>query len=201
MPPKQPYLAIPRRRIYPVDSSCVLIESQENEAKMKTPRGAIAIVLGLSIASLTCCVSTQRREAPIKIEVSEYGIYACQKIATVPTPEASIGIMTTAKDFRLIEATDRIPMERGMLFGITVSYEDAEHESIEVTCRIVHPEMNDPYLKKVATVSTLKWPIRSGLPAHFGYMPQEDFEMVRGSWRFEIWYMDELSCSKNFTLF
>jgi hypothetical protein len=168
---------------------------------MKTPRGAIAIILGLSIASLNCCVSAQRREAPVRIEVSEYGIYTCQKIATISTPEASIGIMTTAKDFRLIEATDQIPMARGTLFGITVSYEDAENKSIEITCRIVHPGMNDPYLKKVVTVSTLQWPIHSGLQAHFGYMPQEDFEMVRGNWTFEIWYMDELSCSKKFTLF
>jgi Domain of unknown function (DUF3859) len=168
---------------------------------MKTVRSAMTILFGLSVVSLNCCISTARNEAPIIIEVTEYGLYTCQKIATISTPEASVGIMTTAKDFRLIETTDQIPIAKGTLFGITVSYEDPKYKSIEIKLRIVHPEMDDPYMKKVMTVSTLDWPIRSGVPAHFGYMPKEDFEMVRGSWTFEIWYMNELSCSKRFTLF
>ena len=161
-------------------------------------------MLVLSVVSLICCVSTEKNKAPLRllgIEVKEYGIYTCEKVATVSTSEASIGIMTTAKNFRLIETTDRIPMAKGTLFGITVSYEDSKYESVEIMCKIVHPEMDDPYMKKVTTVSTLTWPIRSGVPAHFGYMPKEDFEMVRGNWTFEIWYMNELSCSKTFTLF
>jgi hypothetical protein len=62
-------------------------------------------------------------------------------------------------------------------------------------------QMDDPYMKRVTTVSTRKWPIRSGVPAHFGYMPNEDFEMVRGDWTFEIWRLNELKCSKRFSLF
>jgi hypothetical protein len=172
-----------------------------NEAEMRTARIAIPLILGLGVVSLICCVSTERPEAPITIEVTEYGIYTCEKIATIAAPEASIGIMTTAKDFRVIETTDKIPIAKGTLFGITVSYEGSKYESLEVTCKIVHPEMDDPYMKRVTTVSTLKWPIRSGVPAHFGYMPNEDFEMVRGDWTFEIWYMNELKCSKRFSLF
>ena len=168
---------------------------------MKTGKSAIAIILGLSFVSLNCCVSTAKTEAPVRIEVTEYGIYTCQKVATLSTPEASTGIMTTAKDFTLIESTSQIAITKGKLFGITVSYENPELQSIDVTLKIIHPEMDDPYLKKTTTVSTLTWPIRSGVPAHFGYMPKENFEMVRGSWTFEIWYMNELSCSKRFTLF
>ena len=168
---------------------------------MKTVRNAIAVILVLSIVSISCCVSTAKNEVPIRIDVTEYGIYTCQKIATISTSEASIGIMTTAKDFRLVETTDQIPIGKGTLFGITVSYEDPKYESIEVMFRLVHPEVDDPYLKKVMTDSTLKWPIYSGVSAHFGYMLKENFEMVRGSWTFEIWYMNELICSKGFTLF
>jgi hypothetical protein len=168
---------------------------------MKTARSAIGVILVLSVVSLSCCVSTAKNEVPIRIDVREYGMYACQKIATISTSEASIGIMTTAKDFRLIETTNQIPIGKGTLFGITLGYEDPKHESIEVMFRIVHPEMADPYMKKVMTDSTLKWPIYSGVPAHFGYMLKEDFEMVRGNWTFEVWYMNELICSKGFTLF
>jgi hypothetical protein len=168
---------------------------------MKTARRTIPILLGLGVLSLLSCVSTERSDAPITIEVAEYGIYTCEKVATIAAPEASIGIMTTAKAFRLIQTTDRVSIAKGTLFGITVSYADSKYDSIEVTCKIVHPEMEDPYMKSITTVSTLKWPIRSGVPAHFGYMPNEDFEMVRGDWTFEIWYMNELKCSKRFSLF
>ena len=168
---------------------------------MKVVKNPIAIILGFSVVLLNSCVSTKKEEVPIRIEVTEFGIYTCQKVATIPTAEASAGIMTTARDFKLIEATDRIAIAKGTLFGITVSYESAEYKSIEITLKILHPEMDDPYLKKAVTVSTLKWPIRSGVPAHFGYMPKEAFEMVRGNWTFEIWYRNELSCSKTFTLF
>jgi hypothetical protein len=168
---------------------------------MKVARNPVTIILALSVVLLDCCVTTGKSEVPISIEVTEYGIYTCEKVATISTQEASAGIMTTAKDFRLIETTDQIAMEKGTLFGITVSYENPKYKSIEITLKILHPEMDDPYLKKAVTVSTLKWPIRSGVPAHFGYIPKEAYEMVRGSWTFEIWYMNELSCSKTFSLY
>ncbi len=168
---------------------------------MKNIGNAISVLLVLGIVSLSGCVSTGKNEVPKKIDVLEYGIYACQKVATISTSESSIGIMTTARDFKLIETTDQIPAAKGTLFGITVRYEDLKQESIEILLRILHPAMDDPDMKKAMTEATLRWPIHSGIPAHFGYMLTEDFELVRGSWTFEVWYMNQLSCSKAFFLY
>jgi hypothetical protein len=168
---------------------------------MKMLRGTIAVFLGISVISLSCCVSTARSGSPVRIEILEYGIYTSQLVGIEKAQEASTGTVRTASDFRLIETTDHIPLSKNTQFGITVSYVDSRYKSIEVTTKIVHPEMNDPYLKKETTISKNKRTIRSGVPIHRSYLLEEDFEMVRGSWTFEIWYKNQLVCSKTFTLF
>jgi hypothetical protein len=168
---------------------------------MKTLRRATVVLLCISVISLSCCVSTSRIANPIRIEIIEYGVYTSQPVDIIKAPEASTGTARTAKDFKLLETTGKIPISKSTQFGITMMYEDPRYKSIEVTSKILHPEMNDPYLKKTTTVSTLKKTIRSGVPAHFLYLLEEDFEMVGGSWTFEIWHKNELNCSKTFILF
>jgi uncharacterized protein DUF3859 len=135
------------------------------------------------------------------LRVLEYGIYSATPEGIIKTPETTMGSTIISRDFKLIEETDRVPIARDTVFGIYMILDDPRYESILVTRRIIHPEMDDPYRKVTTTMSVSERALQNGIAVHYGYRLEEPFEMLPGDWTFEIWYADSLLCSQTFTLY
>jgi hypothetical protein len=136
--------------------------------------------------------------APLRIV--EYGIYEADQAGSTPNPDTPMGSTLKFENIRLLEKTDDVPVVRGTIFGIMIQYDDPNRVSIQIVRRLVHPEFYDPEMKKTTTEFSWKKTIRSGKASFWAYELEEDFEMISGTWVFEVWSDGELACSQAFNL-
>jgi hypothetical protein len=98
------------------------------------------------------------------------------------------------------ETTDRIPLEKGIAFGIVWAISGLkEKRSIEVLYSVKHPEITLENGKKSTRSSQkMKHPVIDGVAGSAdGYVLNQDYELVPGDWTVSITYQD-IEISKTF---
>mgnify|MGYP001182988275 FL=1 len=103
---------------------------------------------------------------------------------------------------RFIDITNKIPSEPKLGFGIEYLVNSKPvGRPISVTCVIKFPEpgLVQPH-GRVYKESREKLTVKVGEPTFYGYAFDEPWEMVPGTWTFEVWHKKARLVRKKFTV-
>lgn len=154
----------------------------------------------LAMGLLYSCETIEKKPQKVmQISIVNQGIYRAEIVGEGINSANGLPI-TVVKKFDLVEKTNRIPIERGKRFGFYIFVNNTGMESIEVEIRIIHPEFFDPYMGALSSVNMSKMVIKDGTMRYEGYILEEDYEMVSGEWRFEVWYKGRMYTKQIFIL-
>lgn len=159
-------------------------------------RGCCVLLLwGVSLTALA---------AP-RAQVLEYGYYKFLKQSSrAENANATSGYVQKGQA-RLVEKSERIPVEKGQLFGFRFRIDGVNSNVGLIPLEVVveHPPMKKPD----GTVSTgYHYPIQLKLQDgvvedEAGYSLNQDYELVEGEWRFMYRFMNKPLFEQRFTTY
>jgi len=140
-----------------------------------------------------------------KAKVLEYGYYEFIKDSErLANPTTTSGYVTRG-DAKLVKKTEKIPLEKGRLFGFRfqISGLNKGVGVIPLELVVTHPEMKKPdgslstgyrYVVDLALIDGV-------VEDKTGYRINEDFEMVEGDWHFKYLFMNKPLIERSFTTY
>ncbi|HEC19528.1 MAG TPA: DUF3859 domain-containing protein [Gammaproteobacteria bacterium] len=137
--------------------------------------------------------------------ILEYGYYRfAGDTERLLRPSATSGYVTRGKA-QLVKKTQRIPLQKGRLFGFRFRIEGIDRNVGVIPLQLVvkHPEMKKP---DGSTSSGYRYRMDLKLTNGMvedktGYRLNEDFEMVEGDWSFEFLFMNKPLLKQQFTTY
>ena len=159
-------------------------------------RGICTLLLwGVSLAAIA---------AP-RAQILEYGYYHFNNQSSlVENGKVASGYVRKGQA-SLVKKTERIPIEKGRLFGFRFRIEgvDSNVGLIPLELVVEHPPMKKPD----GTVSTgYRYPLElklqdGAVEDKTGYSLNHDYEVVEGEWRFEYRFMNKPLMEQGFTTY
>lgn len=167
---------------------------------MKVNSGSLSVLL----FAILMVVSATALAAP-KAKVLEYGYYEFTKESERLANEITTSGYVTRGEAKLVKKTEKIPLERGRLFGFRFKIfgMDKSVGVIPLELVVTHPEMKKPD-GSLSTGYRYKMDLKlkdGSVEDKTGYRVNEAFEMVEGDWRFEYRFMNKVLIERNFTTF
>lgn len=133
-------------------------------------------------------------------EIVGFGVFdATRTVARRGFSSRSMG-KDDVSGIRFVEYTNKISAKRGLNFGFQyVINSTPKGKPIKVTSVIIFPEGGIPHPKgRVYTESRDAHEVIIGRKALHGYGFDEDWEMVPGTWIFELWHREARLIKKTF---
>lgn len=142
--------------------------------------------------------------APV-LTVTERGYYQFTGDSQrLERPAVTSGYVTRGKA-QLVEDTQRIPLQKGRLFGFRFRVSGLEKNIgvLPLELIVVHPEMKKPdgSLSKGYRYNIDLKLTNGTVEDKAGYRINEDFEMVEGDWEFEFRFMNKTLLKQHFTTY
>ena len=125
----------------------------------------------------------------VTIEVLESGLYTAEVEKKLQDPSV-LGVRSVVRNVRFYEKTSRVPAKLGTRFGFRYQLRGiGKDEAVELTKLTVFPSggMTDPArgISQAANRSVLR--VKGETPFTTGYSFDEEWEIVAGEWRIELW--------------
>ena len=190
---------------------------------------ALSILFWITLNFLACPSVGYAREpvddnAVIEgAEVIEYGLYEADRFGRIDGQDTSIGSVAVLNEetIRLVEKTTRIPAEIGKKFGIKYIFRGAPHNAyVELTIRVITPGLTRPpdpgpqlytpqgvrlpNRQNTAMARTSEqWSSHANLnkPAYDFFGFEHEWELMPGTWTFQIWYKDKILAEQSFEVY
>lgn len=135
--------------------------------------------------------------------VLEHGYYQIETEGNLyPDPNAPSGRVHAGVTVKLVEQTDRIPIEKGRLFGFRFRVTGIEsQDTVAIRQVVTHPRITKPDgTKSTGYETTLGLNVRLGeVTDYTGYRLDHDYELVEGVWKFEFWLGNKKLFEQSFT--
>ncbi|MBI5633975.1 MAG: DUF3859 domain-containing protein [Nitrospirae bacterium] len=157
------------------------------------------------------------------VEIIEYGLYEADRLGRINEENTSLGSITVLNEetVRLAERTTRIRAEVGKKFGIRYIFHGVPNKAyIEHTIRVITPGLNKPSdpgpssnlpqngrapNRQSAAMSqtTEQWTSHATLeqPAYDFFGFEYEWELVPGTWTFQIWYKNRMLAEQSFEVY
>jgi hypothetical protein len=161
-------------------------------------------VTRIATALLLAAVSTATHAQTIqRIEIIEYGIYSAEKIGSTNAPGTAAGTVSRLRNLSLVTATRTIQAQVGVTFGYRYRVVGPQNDvavklngvNLIPQPGIRNPKTGNTMLREEAPIS-----VRTGRIAHDGYTFNELWEIVRGTWTFELWDGDQKLSTQTFNV-
>ena len=120
------------------------------------------------------------------VEIVEYGIYTAKESGEALSRGTARGERVVLSDVELAEQTEDVPGKLGTRFGFYYSLTGSRGNDLDATIRIIHPATRNPRTKKETTVETWTQKCRAAMPHYAGFTFDEEWEIARGEWRFQV---------------
>jgi hypothetical protein len=137
------------------------------------------------------------------IEITDTGIYKAEKTGTTATPGTPMGVTNFVSDIVLVERTTTIPAGVGTLFGFRYTI-IGELDGAEVKLKFVNhypaPGLRNPASGNTFMSGEYFMQRNLGTKHWKGYNFENDWELVPGTWTFEIWQGDQKLAEQSFTV-
>lgn len=144
------------------------------------------------------------KEKVIKAKVIRAGLYkVIRSGGLINDPDTSTGKGIVNPVIQLVKVTDRIPLIKGAHMSLQYRIWNLPDKPAYIDLRrtLKHPPITLPN-GKISTGSDymIKGQVKTGqVIAYTGYDLYEDYELVEGSWVFEIWYRGKKLIEQKFT--
>lgn len=169
------------------------------------------MVLALILALAGCDQAAENEQIPDTKtatpsgRITKYGIWELVKAGRLrDTPGTTTGKSIEKPTIRIVQQTDQIPMELNTYFAYQYRISNLP-DNLRVKFRrvLIHPEMTLPDGSKT-TGSDFMIPgkvQRNEVFGSDGYALTEDYELVDGTWTFQLWYEGKMMTEQIFTVF
>ena len=137
------------------------------------------------------------------IDVVGKGLYKVELGETISRPDVPGGLVAPPTKFTQIENTTTVPARIGVEFGMEYKI-IGEPAGAEVTLEFVDtfpaPGLADPEKPEPMRTGRFERKRPIGETLYNGYGFESDWELVPGTWTFEIWYEGRKLAEESFTV-
>jgi hypothetical protein len=135
----------------------------------------------------------------IRFHEINYGIGTAQNVKITPDLLGPTGKTMTGDRFVIAEQTDTVPAKIGTEFGVKYSVSTANYENVELTKVWIFPATmsNSVTHKKYDRLIKTLW-LKPERATYSSYKLEDSFELIKGDWKFRIYYKHHLLYSKHF---
>lgn len=159
------------------------------------------IALYLALGAFTK-VNAQQTDLPFKFSEESYGIYSShtaelEKLEALPNFDHKVVDKQV-----LVKQTDRVPAKKGLEFCVDYKLISAAKDTMHLQLEWIYPHaITDP--QKKSTFKSIKYPIKLPLNETNGstYSLDNEYEVVKGTWQFNIYYDDKIIYTRKFELY
>ncbi len=126
----------------------------------------------------------------IKVQIESFGIYQAKVTRVVPNPNAASGYSNENGAVSLVKQTDRIPLRKGLTFGVTVvpsGQAKGRPARLKYVWRFPPPGLKNPETGKTHLLDEIQSEFVFGESCVINYTFDAGFEMLPGKWGFEMW--------------
>jgi uncharacterized protein DUF3859 len=153
--------------------------------------GARGLTLALVLLVPGCATVPARRVASPTVELVQWGRYEVAGHAgDAPAPRTtrgSVHVVPPLDTPRLLDRTDRIPAAVGIRFGVRfVASQPDGPTIIPLRVRVLHPPTRNPATGRVTEREEWDAEANANLPRFTGWLFDEAWEVVPGSWTIQI---------------
>jgi Domain of unknown function (DUF3859) len=139
-----------------------------------------------------------------RAEIVWAGLYRASILGTVTQPNTAIGRTNQLGDIEKLETTTTVPVRIGVNFGFEYTLVGApDGGAATVTVVVVPPKaglLNPQTQQRVYRETWSPSVALVGATTLIGYLLEQDWELVPGLWRFEIWLGDRKVGEQSFCL-
>jgi hypothetical protein len=136
-----------------------------------------------------------------RVDITEFGIYKANVDKSVVAPGSVTGVAHTLSDIELEKSTMTVTARLGERFGFR--YRIVGHGKSVTLKRVIHfpePGLHNPDTEESILTSKVVFERAIGEVHFFGYSLDHDWEIVPGTWIFELWINDRNVATKSFEL-
>lgn len=145
-------------------------------------------------------------EKPLQGKVSQHGLYRMVRSGgVINDAKTSTGKVISSPVIQHVNSTDKIPLLKGAQMYLQYKIWSLPNQPAYVELRRVlkHPRMTLPDgTTTTGSDFNVKRKVSSNhVIVYTGYGFDEDYELVKGDWVFQIWYKDEKLIEQKFTTY
>ncbi|MDY0163258.1 DUF3859 domain-containing protein [Desulfobotulus sp.] len=156
----------------------------------------------LLIAFLTIATPWNVLGAEKSLRITEYGLFRVEITETITNPSKITGHQNNIRHV-LLKTTDRIPLQRGANFGVSVvvdGSEDSREWTLRRVIRFPYPGLRDPKTGKTHPYDERLVTVQPGTDGTVSFTFDHEWEMVPGRWAIEFWDGEKKIAEKVFTV-
>jgi hypothetical protein len=158
------------------------------------------LILIVAISTFAFPAAAQNKVSVTGASVTEVGIYTAQVIKKIDAPGVTGGSNEGLDSFSLIQGTTNIPARIGTRFGFRYTIHGAPSNApIVLTMIAEHPPFKEPKTGKIQTRDEYQLDSWIG-QTYTSYSFDEQWELIPGTWRFEVWHKGKKLCEQSFTV-
>jgi hypothetical protein len=138
-----------------------------------------------------------------KIQIKSFGIYQARIKGLTSDPNTASGFSNDLDGISLDEQTDRIPVQKGLTFGVTILPVGNGYTKLpgfKEVWRFPAPGLKNPDTGKTHLSDERRVWLSVNVATNLVYTFDSDFEMIPGQWFFEIWYGDRKLATQEFNM-
>lgn len=165
-----------------------------------------ALLLALSVLVLAIPAAAQkppapREDAPLQVQILEAGLFRVSRVEEAQPSPGGVRHYTVKED--LAQATTTIAARLGVHFGVRFRV-TGRHAgaTVPVTARLVYPPpgLRAPGSAEPERFSDVEMMLRVGdpTPIYRGFGFDDEWEILRGTWRFEFRVGEEVLATQEF---
>ena len=154
----------------------------------------------LTFAAFRFCVIAQDTVSVTGAHVTEAGIYRARVVTKSAVPGVAGGTNEWLDSFMLVQATTNVPARVGTRFGFRYTIHGTPSNA-PIVLKMVgeHPPYKNPKTGKTETRDEYELQSWAG-QTYTSYLFEEDWELIPGTFRFEVWHRDKKLCEQSFMI-
>jgi hypothetical protein len=142
-------------------------------------------------------------EGVVGIKIESFGIYQAEIKEVSASHDAASGFRNKIGKISEAERTDRIPLRRGVVFGLTVvttGRAEGTSVNLKIIWRFPPPGLKNPQTGEVHLCDEFFDQFEFGQAQIIHYRFDAEFELLLGQWKCEIWDGMKLLADKSFQM-
>ena len=154
----------------------------------------------LTFTAFRFCVFAQDTASVTGAHVTEVGIYRARVVTKSAVPGVAGGTNEWLDSFTLVQATTNVPARIGTRFGFRYTIHGTPSNA-PIVLKMVgeHPPYKNPKTGKTETRDEYELQSWAG-QTYTSYLFEEEWELIPGKFKFEVWHRDKKLCEQSFTI-
>jgi hypothetical protein len=164
---------------------------------------AMKIMLSLLLLTFSFVSACAQAEHIDRIDIVDYGTYTARTEGHLTAPGTAAGRWSTLGNIQHATTTQTVPAQLGTRFGfsyVVVGEPQGMLVSLHVVTIYPSPGLNNPANPPARERDEYDRAVHVGEELYTGYRFDHDWEVVPGTWTFQLWYEGRMAAEQKFTI-